>query len=106
MYGTVARIRVKPGKETAFLAMGSEEEDIHIPGFVGQFVYRLDGGQNEYMLVVLFADKESYFENADSPEQEARYHQMVELLEGEPEWHDGEIVHAWIQEGVRLAQPA
>jgi hypothetical protein len=29
---------------------------------------------------------------ADSPEQDMRYRQWVELLEAPPEWNDGEIV--------------
>ena len=31
--------------------------------------------------------------NAGSPEQNVRYQQMVALLEGPPEWNDGEIVY-------------
>ena len=106
MYGTVGRVRVKPGKEAEFLALGSEEQDLKIPGFRGQFVYRLDRDANEYMLVVLFADKESYFANADSPEQDARYRKMRELFDAEPEWSDGEIVHAWTKEGQVVGEPA
>jgi antibiotic biosynthesis monooxygenase (ABM) superfamily enzyme len=106
MYGTVARLRVKPGREAELLAVAREEERLHIPGFMGEFVYHLDQGANEYMLVVLFADKESYFANADTEEQDARYHRMLEILDGEPEWHDGEIVQTWVSEEARLTQPA
>ena len=31
---------------------------------------------------------------ADSPRQQALYKKFVELLEGEPEWYDGEVIHA------------
>jgi hypothetical protein len=31
--------------------------------------------------------------NAESPEQDKRYRQMLKWLEGEPEWHDGGIVY-------------
>jgi len=30
--------------------------------------------------------------NADSPEQNTRYLEFRDLLEADPEWHDGEIV--------------
>ena len=33
-----------------------------------------------------------YVANANSPEQDARYRQLLALLEEPPEWHDGEIV--------------
>jgi hypothetical protein len=36
--------------------------------------------------------KEAYWANAHSSEQDARYRQWLPLLEGEPDWHDGEIV--------------
>ena len=45
------------------------------------------------MMAVIFDDRASYVANANSPEQNARYLQMVELLEGAPEWHDGEIMY-------------
>jgi hypothetical protein len=32
--------------------------------------------------------------NAESPEQDKRYREMLQWLEGEPEWHDGEIVYS------------
>ena len=98
MYGTVARIKVKPGREADFLAFGRSEETLNIPGFLGQFVYHLDRDPNEYMLVIVFRDDDSYFKNADSPEQEERYHQMREMLAEDPEWFDGEIAHAWIKD--------
>jgi hypothetical protein len=47
------------------------------------------------MLVVAFTDKASYRAKAESPEQNERYQQYVALLDGEPEWHDGEIVDSY-----------
>ena len=44
------------------------------------------------MLAVGFKDKEAYVANAQSPEQHERYLQMIEHLESEPEWQDGEII--------------
>lgn len=93
MYGTVARIRIKPGMEQALLK-ASEEQDLDVPGYVGEYVFRLDSGNNEYMLVAIFSDKQAYFANANSPEQDARYRELLTFMDGEPEWHDGEIVHS------------
>ena len=90
MYGTVARVRVKPGKEQEFLKMADEASSIS--GFAFNHTYKLDGGNNEYILVAGFESKDAYVKNANSPEQHQRYLQYRELLESDPEWNDGEIV--------------
>ena len=92
MYGTIARLRVKPGLESQFVALFAELESVEVPGAVGEYLYRMDADSNEYYMVVAFADKASYLANADSPEQDARYRQLRALLEADPQWHDGEIV--------------
>ena len=94
MYGTVARLRVKPGAEKQLMEMSRDESSLDIPGFISQYVYRMDQDPNEYYLVVLFEDRQTYVANADSPEQNARYLEFRALLEADPEWHDGEIVYA------------
>ena len=95
MYGTVARMRLKPGMEERMRTMSREENAAQIPGFIGQYVYRMDNDPNEFYLAVIFESKEAYFANANSPEQNERYQYMVEMLDAPPEWHDGEIVYAW-----------
>ncbi len=47
-----------------------------------------------YFGEVVFESKEAYFEVADSPRQQAFYEKFLELLEQEPDWHYGEIIHA------------
>lgn len=94
MYGTIARLKLKAGKEAEFVTLGKQEDDIRIPGHLGEFIYRMDDDSNEYYMAVIFDSKESYHANANSPEQNSRYEQMVALLESDPEWHDGEIVHS------------
>jgi heme-degrading monooxygenase HmoA len=94
MYGTVARLRAKPGSEAKMRAMIAEHDDAKVPGLKGELVYRSDGDPDEYFLAVLFESKEAYRANAGSPEQHQRYLGLRELLVADPEWHDGEIVHA------------
>jgi quinol monooxygenase YgiN len=91
MYGTVARLKVKPGMEQQLLALG-REQGAQIPGLVSQTVYRMDADPNELYLVVAFDSPEAYRANAASPEQHARFQQLRALLDADPEWHDGEIV--------------
>jgi quinol monooxygenase YgiN len=93
MYGTVARMRLKPGAEAKMTEVMRQYETLNIPGQRATYVYRMDNDPNAFMMAVIFDDKASYVANANSPEQNARYQEMVALLEGPPEWHDGEIVY-------------
>ena len=97
MYGTVARFRLTPGKEAELSGLLREFEQAKVPGAVSEYLYRTDDDSNEYYLAVVFAGKEQYMANADSPESDTRYQRLRALLEADPEWHDGEIVHftAW-----------
>lgn len=96
MYGTVARMRVKPGMTARMeeLSRQMAGEVLQIPGYVAQYVYRMDANPEELYLVVLFESREAYHANAANPDQAVRYEQLMTLLAGPPEWHDGEIVFA------------
>lgn len=95
MYGTVARMRVKPGKLDDLLTLVKEEDaDGVIPGLTSQLVYQSDANPDEFYLAVVFDSKDAYWKNAQSPEQNARYLKMRELLAEDPEWHDGEVVYS------------
>ena len=94
MYGTIARMRVKPGKVEELSKMARDDATA-IPGFVFQHVYKMDADPQEYLLVVAFESKEAYRANAESPGQHERYQTFVSLLESAPEWHDGEIVMSY-----------
>ena len=92
MYGTVARFKAKPGMEDKMVEQIDVFEQAHVPGAIATTIYRLDKNQNEYYVVVIFDSKESYFANANSPEQNTRYEGLMELMTEAPKWHDGEIV--------------
>ena len=96
MYGTIGRLHIKAGMESQFRQLIEGQapafEARQVPGFVVSYVYRMDSDQNDYYVVAVFESREAYWANAQSPEQNARYRQWLPLLEGEPEWHDGEIV--------------
>jgi len=98
MYGTVARMRLIPGKEAELSGLLREFDELKVPGAIAEYLYRMDEDQNEYYMAVVFANKEHYMANADDPQQDARYQKLRALLESDPEWHDGEIVHyvAWM----------
>lgn len=94
MYGTVAKLKAKPGSEALLQQLGQDIEAVRPVGLVGSWIYKLDSDPDAYILVVAFESKESYFANAESPEQDARYQTMRALLVDDPEWQDGEIVYA------------
>lgn len=100
MYGTVARIQLKPGMTAQMEALSRQMADeVQPPGYIAQCVYRMDANSDELYLVVLFESRESYHANAASPAQAARYEQIMALMAAPPEWHDGEIVFAHPPQG-------
>ena len=90
MYGTVAKMKLLPGKEAEMLT----RIDHQPPGLVFEHIYKLDSGDNEYMMVAGFESKEAYKTNAESPEMHQIYLDYRKLLAADPEWHDGEIVYS------------
>ena len=93
MYGTIARMRVRPGSAQAVVDWAENEGD-QGAGFVRMHVYQMDGIADELWASVVFRDRASYRANAESPEQDARFRRLRALLVEDPEWHDGEIVYS------------
>ncbi len=94
MYGTIAHFRLKPGAKDEFVkAMDAMGDDI-LPGWMVDYYFQMDADENDYYLVAVFKDKETYRANADSPEQHERYLRFRSFLVADPEWHDGTIVSA------------
>jgi quinol monooxygenase YgiN len=94
MYGTVARFRVKKGALEGLRQLVEDFTRTGMPGYCGQFVYQMESDPNELYVAVVFENRQVYFANAESPEQHERYLEMLKYLEGEPEWHDGELLLA------------
>jgi quinol monooxygenase YgiN len=96
MYGTIARLHPRPDKRGELDELGRSMVDGDPPpGFRSAFLFRPD--RNPYyrdtvFLVAVFDDEASYRANADTPEQHARYLELRELLEDDPEWWDGRFV--------------
>ena len=92
MYGSVARWRVKAGKQQELEQLSAELMRERPPGSRAVFVYRMDGDPQEYWVAGVFESKDAYTSNSNTPEQDARFRQLRSLMETDPEWHDGEIV--------------
>jgi quinol monooxygenase YgiN len=95
MYGTVARLRLKPDQDSAFadyLHYWANERKSNVKGAVGGYIYQLDTDPGTAIMAVVFEDKESYVANAQSPAQDADYQRLRALLVEDPIWEDGEII--------------
>ncbi len=90
MYGTIAKMKILPGKEADMMNMARQRPK----GIVFEHVYKLDSGNDEYMLVVGFESKEANKANAESPEMHEAYLEYRKFLAADPEWHDGAIVES------------
>lgn len=89
-YGTIAKLKILPGKIDEFLAVADTAPN----GIVFEHIYQLDSGNDEYMLAVGFESKEAYQANAASPEMHQLFLQYRALLAADPEWHDGVILQS------------
>jgi quinol monooxygenase YgiN len=90
MYGTIARMRIKPGALEGLMRWGEQQEDG--PGLIALHVFQMDADPNELYLVVVAENEEIYRANANSPEQHQSFLEMMQFLVAEPEWHDGHVV--------------
>jgi quinol monooxygenase YgiN len=94
MYGTIARFRIKPGTKDEFIrTMDSFGDDV-VPGWMADYYFQMDRDSDEFYLVAVFHDRDTYQANADSPQQHERYLKFRSFLMDDPEWNDGSIVSA------------
>ena len=101
MYGTIARFRIKPGVKDEFVKTIDSFGDVIIPGWVADYYFQMDKDPNEFYLVAIFKDKETYLANADSAEQHGRYLVFRSFLVDDPEWHDGMVLSATGPDAVK-----
>jgi len=93
MYGTVARIRVKPENRDALRKVFGAQSDRQVEGFKSSYVLFENEGDGGW-LVAIFEDRATYDKNADDPAMHEQYVAYRALMEAEPEWHDGEVESA------------
>lgn len=99
MYGTVARMKVKAGRLDDLMKLTVNTVNTRRPkGYLGEIIYKMDNNPNEVIMAVFFADKASYQANANDPEMNKEYEQYRALLDADPEWNDGEVIHqSWVK---------
>jgi hypothetical protein len=88
-------MRVRPGKAAAALDLVNEWNRNFRPnirGAVGTYLLMADADPDVLIGTVIFADRRSYRQNAESPTQDAWFRRMRELLVEDPQWEDGEYI--------------
>ncbi len=98
MYGTIARLHPTANRVDELMELGQTLMEGYEPaGYRGSYLFRPDQDPYErptIFLVAVFDDEATYRANADSPEQDALYRRLRELLDDDPDWMDGTFVGA------------
>ena len=98
-FGTVARYRVKPGHEEHLMETMKGFEASPPPGWIYTTMFRSADNPNDIWMSVVFESEEAYRKNAGSPDMDKEYRSMLQHLDGEPEWHDGHVIHEAMRKG-------
>ena len=97
MFGTIARLTIKPGTLPQLQVLGQEmtsDNRLRQSGHIATYMYQGSDDPNEIWMVVMFESREAYRQNADNPEQNEQFIQMAQFFAAPPEWHDGEVIWA------------
>ncbi len=94
MYGTISRVKVKPGHEKDLETLEQEFMEKIRPTIDGKVVwYR--GTQNDHpdvtVSIFLCETKQAYMKLADDPAMDALFQRMMEHYQDEPSWEDVQI---------------
>lgn len=102
MVGAVARLRVKHGHERQLLELIGERTsmDFESSGRVADFVMKLDGPPDEYLLVVVYPDRKAYRADAARLDADRLDQRLRALLAADPDWCGGELIDAWGVGGI------
>ncbi len=94
MFGTVGRAHIKPENREALMKEMDDPAYLQVPGYRRSFLMFPENREDEVIIAAMFEDADSYWKNADDPQQDARYQRLRALLEDDPEWSDGEWIAA------------
>ncbi len=91
MFGTIGHAHLKKENRAALEAVLQGQDVGQDAGFSQGFLLYPEGKDDEVYFIAVFADRDSYYRNADDPAQHQRYLEYRALLEDDPTWTDGEI---------------
>tara|TARA_X000001036_G_scaffold255420_1_gene237724 strand:- start:343 stop:630 length:288 start_codon:yes stop_codon:yes gene_type:complete len=90
MYGSIFNLKPKQGKKNELINHLKMDEDKPEGGLAWYVLNPDDDG--DLVAIAVFKDKDSYVANAERPEQHENFMKMMDLLEEEPKWKDGQFV--------------
>ena len=90
MYGTIFSMKVKSGHHEQLLKV-LQESDNQADGMVAWFLMNPDD-DTDLIGVAIFENKDAHLANANNPDQHEYFVAMMEHLNSEPTWTDGEYV--------------
>jgi hypothetical protein len=92
VYGTLGRMTPKAGKRDELVAMmSSPPTGAAATGYRGGCVLKADDG-DDVVVAVMYDDKDAYVAMVHDPQTDANFGKIMELLEAEPTWTDGEWI--------------
>ncbi len=90
MYGSIFNLKPKKGKKEELISHLKYDED-KPEGGIAWYVLNPDN-DGDLVGIAIFKDKEAYVKNAERPEQHENFMKMMDLLDEEPKWNDGNFV--------------
>jgi len=92
MYGTLGRMKPKPGKRDELVAMmAASPTGAAANGYRGAYLLKADEG-DEVVVAVMYEDKDAYVAMVHDPQTDENFGRIMALLEDEPTWTDGEWI--------------
>ncbi len=92
MYGSIASMKVRPGRLEELSEM-MDMDGGHSPGgAVSLSVFQMDADPNEIWVVAISESQEAYRAYSESAESHELYLKMRQLLQADPEWRDGKVI--------------
>ncbi len=94
MFGTIGRVRLKPGREGEFQSMMEDwKREIRpkVPGRFLELMGRSTERPDETMFIALAQDEQTYRNLAAMPEQHAFFERFMSVAEGDIKWEDVEL---------------
>lgn len=94
MYGTLGRMTPKEGRrEELVTLLSAPPSGAAANGYRGAYLLKADEG-GDVVVAVMYEDQASYSAMVHDPATDENFGRIMELLEAEPTWTDGEWIAA------------
>jgi quinol monooxygenase YgiN len=93
MYGTVGRLRIKPGHLDALTRVIRELEGL--PGVRAMSIVAKNDSPADYCWTIVWDDEQAHDAVNARPEADDRYERLLATLDGDPEWHSGDMGYTY-----------